>query len=148
MRKGFTLIEVMVAVMIISVVILGLLQLFANNTHIFFALDKKMQNNQYLSAFLASQKYGFEDKKTTMYDLLSDFDMQSDLKRELKNKKVDVIYQELEVIDLSEFQADKEDVNPEVAVAKETNSGMVFEMGKSILKFEDASVSLTRVKLQ
>ncbi|MBU1927967.1 prepilin-type N-terminal cleavage/methylation domain-containing protein, partial [bacterium] len=35
MRRGFTLIEVMVAVMIISVVILGLLQLFANNTHIF-----------------------------------------------------------------------------------------------------------------
>jgi prepilin-type N-terminal cleavage/methylation domain-containing protein len=148
MRKGFTLIEVMVAVMIISVVILGLLQLFANNTHIFFQLDKKMQNNQHLSVFLASQKYGFEDKKTTMYDLLSDFDMHSDLRRELKNKKVEVLYQELEVIDLREFQAEKEEQNPEVAAAKETNSGMVFEMGKSVLKFEDVSVSLTRVKLQ
>jgi prepilin-type N-terminal cleavage/methylation domain-containing protein len=148
MRRGFTLIEVMVAVMIISVVILGLLQLFANNTHIFFGLEKKVQNNQYLSAFLASQKYGFEDKKTTMYELLSDFDMNDDLRRQLKEQKVEVLYQELEVIDLSEFQADKEDVNPDAQVAKETNSGMVFEMGKSILKFEDASVSLTRVKLQ
>jgi hypothetical protein len=25
---------------------------------------------------------------------------------------------------------------------------MIFEMGKSVLKFEDGSVSLTRVKLQ
>ncbi|MBA3026573.1 MAG: type II secretion system protein [Sulfurimonas sp.] len=148
MRKGFTLIEVMVAVMIVSVVILGLLQLFANNTHIFFGLEKKMQNNQYLSAFLASQKYGFEDKKTTLYELFSDFEMNDDLRRQLKNKKVEVVYQELEVIDLSEFQAEKEETNPEVEAAKETNSGMVFEMGKSVLKFEDVSVSLTRVKLQ
>jgi prepilin-type N-terminal cleavage/methylation domain-containing protein len=148
MRKGFTLVEVMVAVMIISVVILGLLQLFANNTHIFFQLDKKVQNNQYLSAFLASQKYGFEDKKTTMYELLSDFDVNDDLRRQLKEQKVEVLYQELEVIDLSEFQTQTQTPGQEVEAAQESNSGMVFEMGKSILKFEDASVSLTRVKLQ
>lgn len=148
MRKGFTLIEVMVAVMIISVVILGLLQLFANNTHIFFGLDKKVHYNQYLSAFLASQKYGFEEKKTTMHELLSDFDINDDLRRQLKEIKVNVIYQELEVIDLSEFQASNEASDPEVKAAKETNSGMIFEMGKSVLKFEDVSISLTRIKLQ
>lgn len=151
MRKGFTLIEVMVAVMIISVVILGLLQLFANNTHIFFQLDKKVEYNQYLSVFLANQKYGFEDKKTNMYELLSDFDVNDDLRRQLKEQKVEVMYQELEVIDLGEFQAQKEETNEEVersGETKETKSEMIFEMGKSVLKFEDGSVSLTRVKLQ
>lgn len=138
MRKGFTLIEVMVAVMIISVVILGLVQLFANNTHIFFQLDKKVHHNHYLSVLFATQEYGFKDKTTTMYELLSDFEMEDDLKHSLKNMKVDVLYQELEVVDLRKFQTQKEEIK----------SDMVFEIGKSILKFEETSVSLMRIKLQ
>ena len=40
-RGGFTLIEVMVSVVIISSVILALLELISNNVHIFSIIDKK-----------------------------------------------------------------------------------------------------------
>jgi len=129
MRKGFTLIEVMIAGMIISVVILGLIRLFANNTHAFMQLDKKVHRNHYLSTLFAMQKYGFEEKTTTMHELLNEFEVEDDLRRELKNIRVDLAYQKLEVVDLKK-------------------PDMVFEIGKSILKFDDTSLSLMRVKLQ
>ncbi|MGB3961484.1 MAG: type II secretion system protein, partial [Sulfurimonas sp.] len=102
-RHAFTLIEVMVAVMLVSVVIMALLQLFANNTHIFSSLEKKSQTNQYLSFLVTNPQYGFEDKRGTLYDVVSDFDLQDELRHELKNIKAELVYKELEVIDLKEF---------------------------------------------
>ncbi len=140
-RNAFTLIEVMVSVVIISVVIMAMLELFANNTHIFSNLDSKSQKNQYVSFLIANQEYGFEDKKRTLYDLVRDFDLESDLRRELKAQKIEIIYQELESIDMQESQ--------EVEDEEETpSSSMVFEIGKSIIKLPDSSSSLLRVKLE
>ena len=134
-RTAFTLIEVMVSVLIISTVILALLELFSNNSHIFSNLSKKSQTTQYMSFIIANDEYGFEDKKLTLYDMVSEFDIESDLRRELKSKKIHIIYQELDRIDMSE----SEDNNTE-------GSGMVFEIGKSVLKSDESSVSLIRIK--
>ena len=42
-------------------------------------------------------------------DLVSDFDVESDLRRELKKVKVDLIYQMVEQIDMSEFEESDEE---------------------------------------
>ena len=110
-RGGFTLIEVMVSVVIISTVIMALLELISNSSHIFSNLDKKSQSNQYISLIIANKDYGHEDKKATMYDLVRDFDIESDLRRELKSQKIKVLYQELESIDMGESDETDEEEN-------------------------------------
>lgn len=154
-RKAFTLIEVMVAVVIISIVILTLLQMFANNTHIFLSLKKKTQINQYSSFFVANSERGFEDDDTTLYRLIEEFQLEDELRRKLKEDKIKVIYQEIETIDMSEFQDIEEEEESEVGEEeaqeeedKESNSNLVFEIGKTILKDDESSVSLLRLRLQ
>ncbi|MEN8303566.1 MAG: prepilin-type N-terminal cleavage/methylation domain-containing protein [Campylobacterota bacterium] len=137
MRKGFTLVEVMIAVVIISVVISALLEIYANSAYTFLKLDKKSAANQYLSFVVDNRDYGLENKNATLHDLLKDFDIDDDLKKELKSVKVKIIYQKLQSIDLS----DREEL-------KDTDSQVVFEIGKTILKLNDSSSSILRVNLQ
>jgi len=144
MRKAFTLIEVMIAVVIISVVIAALIQMFANNTHIFASLSAKSKINSYVSLFVANNEYGLRDKELTLYDLTRDFRLESKLNQELRDTKVKIIYKDLDSIDMSEFEEDSElDQESEPQV----NSGLVFEIGRSTLKMDDSSVSLLRISM-
>ncbi len=136
MRKGFTLLEVMVAVLIISVVIIGLLQMKGNGAHIFSSLTHKLEINQYLSFLISNNYYGFEKKSITADRLLSDFDLEKDLRQDLKKIKLNLVYQELDSIDLAEQDDDNQ------------SSTMVLERGNTILKTQTASVSLPRIRLQ
>jgi len=138
-KNAFTLIEVMVAVMIISVVILALIQMYANNTHLFSSMKKQTKTNQYSSLLISNDNYGYEDKNINLNDLVSDFDLENSLRRELKETKVKVIYTELETIDISEQDSDDENgVSPSLA----------FEIGKSILQTEDSSTALMRFRIR
>ncbi|MEA1983375.1 MAG: type II secretion system protein, partial [Campylobacterota bacterium] len=66
-RRAFTLIEVMVAVMIVSIVIAALLQMRGDTSNKLFQLKEMMQTNQYNSFLLSnSEKYAFEDSKIDM----------------------------------------------------------------------------------
>lgn len=136
MRKAFTLLEVMVAVLIISIVIMALLQMRGHSAHIFSSLTQKLEINQYLSFLVSNDDYGFEQDSLTADRLLKDFDVERGLRQNLKKVKIDLIYQELESIDLDE----QDDDNP--------SSGMIFETGKTILKTDRSSVSLPRIRLQ
>jgi len=140
-QKGFTLIEVMVAVMILSVVITALLQLKANNTHLFQTLEKKSLNIDALS-LLNGKTYGFEKERVSLNLMLDRFDMDDKLLRELKGNSATLFYQELESIDLSEYdQSDEEDTNA-------TNATMKLMVGKTIMKFHNNSFALLRIRLQ
>ncbi len=143
LKNAFTLIEVLVAVMIISVVIMALIQMYANNTHIFSSLKQQTKINQYSSLLIANDEYGFEKKSININDLLGEFDLQDDLRRELKNIKVEIIYKELEQIDMSE-----QDINDENAKDIEVNSNMIIEIGQSIIKTNESSTSLLRLRVQ
>jgi len=138
-KEAFTLIEVMVAVMIISVVIMALIQMYANNTHLFLSLKKQTKVNQYASLLIANEKYGWESDETNLYELVDGFNVEDDLRRELKNIKVKLLYQELQTLDMSE-----EDVYEEGA----ENSNVVFEIGKSVIQSIDSSTAMIRFKIQ
>ena len=138
-KGAFTLIEVMIAVMIISVVIMALVKMYANNTHIFMSLQKQVKTNQYASFLIGHKDYGYEDKSISMYELVRDFNLHDDLRRKLKDIKVKVVYMELDRIDLSDSATED--------LENETASELVLEVGKTILKTESSSSSLMRFKL-
>lgn len=144
-HSAFTLIEVMVAVMIVSVVIGALLQMQGNTSSKFFQIKKIMQSSQYGSFLLSvSEKHGFEDSSSDIKTLLDDFELESDLRRKLKAMKIDIEYEELQVIDTNEILGEN-DQNEQESTA---GSGVTFEIGKTLLKMEESSIELIRVRLQ
>jgi prepilin-type N-terminal cleavage/methylation domain-containing protein len=146
-RNAFTLIEVMVAVMIVSVVIAALLQMKGNTNHKFIQLKKIVTENQY-NTFLISvdDKYSFETSNIDLYRLVDNFDLENDLRRKLKSIKTKVSYEKLYVFDSGDFNDDSEDEEGEEG----ENGGIdiIFEIGKTSLKSEEFSLSLMRVKIQ
>jgi len=140
MRKAFTLIEVMVAVLIVSVVIMALLQMRGNSTHMFLNIGKKSKISQYSSFLISNSDYGFDNKIVSLDKLLDDFELENDLRRRVKQSRVELIYQKLETLDMS----DNDDGDAKEAV----NSNLVFEVGKTILKTDTSSTGLFRLRVQ
>ena len=138
-RNAFTLIEVMIAVMIISVVIMALLQMYANNTHIFSSMKQQTKINQYSSFLISNENYGFGDKNIYLHALVRDFDLEDDLRRELKEIKIKMLYKELKTIDISD-QSNDEDI--------EASSGLVLEIGESTIQTDDGSTALLRFRIR
>jgi len=149
-KSAFTLIEVMVAVMIISVVIMALIKMYSNNTHLFSIMKKQVQTNQYSSLLIANEEYGFLNKNIRMYDLVKDFDLEFKLRRELKDMKAKIIYQELESIDLSESSGEESESESEdyQQNENEASSGLVLEMGNSVIKMKNASNAILRLRIK
>ncbi len=129
----------MVAVMIISVVIMALLQMYANNTHIFSSMKQQTKINQYSSFLISNENYGFRDKNIYLHALVRDFDLEDDLRRKLKETKIKMLYKELETIDIGDESSD-EDV--------ESSSGLVLEIGESIIQTDDGSSALIRFRIR
>ena len=135
-RRAFTLIEVMIAVMIISVVILALLRMYSNDTYLFASYKKESHVNDYASFLVENSDYGLENKNIYLYDLVSEFDMEDNLRRKLKAQKAEVIYKVVKNIDLSD------DTNT-------TAPQMSLEIGQSVLRLDKGtSAALLRLQLQ
>jgi len=150
-KSAFTLIEVMIAVMIISIVIAALLEMQGNTNFKFIQIKKMMHTSQYNSFLLSHNgNYGFEDEKLDMKRLVDNFDLESDLRRQLKALKVEIIYEELSTIDTSEFEdgGAEEDENGEEIEQQNSSTGIIFEIGKSILKTKEFDTHLIRVRVQ
>jgi len=155
-KSAFTLIEVMVSVMIISVVVASLLQMNANNTNIFKNLKSQKENDQYLTLLIDNKKYGFEnDEHIPLYRLVENFNLDDDFRRELKDKEIDIKYQKLDSIDFNEFSLSDSNLtqefdyeNEDDQTDKEVNSFFIFEIGKTIIKQKDSSVALLRIRVQ
>ena len=147
-RNAFTLIEVMVAVMIVSVVIAALLQMKGNTNHKFIQLKKIVTENQY-NTFLISvdDKYSFETSNIDLYRLVDNFDLENDLRRKLKSIKTKVSYEKLYVFDSGDFNDDSEE-DEEGEEGENGGIDIIFEIGKTSLESEEFSLSLMRVKIQ
>ncbi len=153
-RNAFTLIEVMVAVVIVSIVIAALLEMQGNTHFKFLQIKEMMQANQYTS-FLLSQgaNYGFEEDSLDMKRLVDDFDMESDLRRKLSSMKAKITYEELTVIDTNEFIEGNDANSSEGDDTQETqtaSTGIILEIGKTMLKSEKENIDehLIRVRVQ
>lgn len=121
--------------MIISVVILAMVQMYSNNTFLFDSYKKHAKISQYSSFLIANEEYGYESKNVTLYDLVNEFDMENDLRRKLKQQKVELNYKVLKNIDLSEE-------------SNESAPQMSLEIGESVLRSNKNSVALMRLQLR
>lgn len=137
--------EVMVAVVIVSIVIAALLQLQGNTTHKFFGIKDMMRINQYNSFLLSvSDKYGFESSNIDMKRLVDEFELESDLRRRLKSMKLKVEYEELISRDMSKFDDSAESDE----ASENSSSSLVFEIGKTSLSTKEFNTHLIRVRIQ
>jgi prepilin-type N-terminal cleavage/methylation domain-containing protein len=132
-RAGFTLIEVMVAVMIISVVIGAILEMRGNISHKIFALEKITQVSQYDTLLLQQKEYAREKSNISAKTLVEDFELERDLRRELSGIKLHIDYLQLKTIDTSKF---------------DESSTLVFEIGKTDVKSDNYSSSIVRIGIQ
>ena len=152
--KAFTLIEVMVSVMIISVVISALLQLFATNAHTFASVEAKIQHTNRTSLILGSKIYGYEKKSVDLAELVKDFNIDDTLRRKLKKEKIKIIYTEVTTIDFddaAESISEAEDVpegEDEGVITDASAAASSLEVGKTTVKLNGESSAFLRVKLQ
>jgi len=152
--KGFTLIEVLVSVMIISVVIGALLQLFATNSHSFSSIQEKILQTHKTSLLLGSKVYGYENKSVDLAELVKDFNIDDDLRRQLKQEKISIVYTEVTSVDFDDAaesvaEIKKDDNINNEAIQTETGTATnSLEVGRTTFKLADQSSSFLRVKLQ
>jgi prepilin-type N-terminal cleavage/methylation domain-containing protein len=150
MRKGFTLIEVMVSVVIITVVIAAMLQLFSNNSHFFSQFKTKMDLAWSSTLLLYQDKIGFEDDEIALEDLLKKYNIDDEFRRDVKDMKAHIKYQKISTIDTSEIDMN-ESIEESLAQndrSLENSDGVVFEIGKTSFKIGDQSNSFLRLKLE
>jgi prepilin-type N-terminal cleavage/methylation domain-containing protein len=150
---GFTLLEVLVAVMIIAVVIGSLIQLFANNSNTFASIPQRILHTNTTSLLLGNEVYGFQKDKTDLAELVKDFKIDDDLRRKLKNIKAEIIYSEVTTIDfgdasesIAEEASSKTGGETLVKDAADVSNSM--EIGRTTLKIKDQSSSFIRIKFQ
>ncbi len=153
--SGFTLIEVLVAVMIIAVVIGALIQLFATNSHTFSSVHQKILHTNRTTLLLGSQLYGYENKKVSLAELVKDFNIDDDLRRLLKKERVQVLYTEVTSIDfgdaaeaISEVEASENSSDEEALVSQAAEATNALEVGRTTMKINGESSSFLRVKFQ
>ena len=148
----------MVSVMIISVVVASLLKLFSNNTHMIASLDGKLDASMYASLFSGEidgvgSEFGFENDEYYLSDLIKDFNVEDDLRRQLKEKKAKIIYQVLQQIDAAEMQDSLEEsedaLNDDGTIdERQGSNAATLELGKTIVKLPSGeSSSFLRIRL-
>ncbi len=140
--------------MIISVVISALLQLFANNSHTFSSVHQKILQTNMSSLLLGNEIYGYEDKKMDLSELVKDFNINDDLRRKLKDKKIEIIYTEVTSLNfddaaesLAEAEGESGD-NDEGLVTETSEVANSLEIGRTTIKIDNESSSFLRVKFQ
>jgi len=126
-KKAFTLIEVMVAVMIVSVVIAALFKLRGDTNHLFSNLQKRERQNGIATFLLWNRDYGLQKSDTNLFRLVDNFDMDDDLRRELKSLKTEIIYKRVETLELD---------------------SLTLEIGKTNLHSKAFDIYLDRVTLR
>jgi len=128
-KNAFTLIEVLVSVMIISVVIMALITMHSNTTHLYERLKQNIKINQIETFFISVYDHGFNKESIYVYDILQDFKVDDDLRRKLKNIKVEISYKKMNL-----FKTD--------------TAQDIFELGHTTIKLNNQKISLIRIKSQ
>jgi len=147
MRKGFTLLEVMISVMIISLVIGVLLQLYSNNTRLFSSMRGHSELCMRSSLLIGNSAYGYEDKKINLAELVRDFEINDELRKKLKKYEAKITY--TQVKDLSEAtQKPDESVEAYIPESEEGLKKRSMEIGRSSFEMYEFQTAYLRLKLQ
>jgi prepilin-type N-terminal cleavage/methylation domain-containing protein len=147
-HSGFSLIEVMVSVIIISTVIAALLQLFANNTHTLGSIEQRVDDATRSTLLLGIGDLGFEKKSTTLDTLVEAFEIDDDLRRRLKSERIELRYRaDMQLGDNFMQASEPTDENGEL-IETAAEDAFVLEIGSTSLTIDEHQTSLMRMRLQ
>ena len=104
MRRAFTLIEVLVAVVIATIVGAALLRMSSNYLGIFGKMEKKERSSEILSLIAVHADKRFDKSTKSLYDILDNsYDIKNDdLRKRLKDTKVEYKEHLVDTITLGE----------------------------------------------
>jgi len=147
MRKGFTLLEVMISVMIISLVIGVLLQLYSNNTRLFSSMRGHSELCMRSSLLIGNSEYGYENKKVNLAQLVREFNINDALRQKLKKYEAKITY--THVKELNEgIQKIDATVEHLISESEEGLKKHSMEIGRSSFEMDEFQTAYLRLKLQ
>ena len=147
MRKGFTLLEVMISIMIISLVIGVLLQLYSNNTRLFNSMRGHSELCMRSSLLIGNDTYGYENKTVNLAELVRDFEINDDLRQKLKKYKAKITYTQVKELSQESKKIDKA-VDPYLVDSTEGLKERSMEIGRSSFEMDEFQTAYLRLKLQ
>jgi len=151
---GFTLIEVMVAVIIVAVVIGAMLRLFATNTHLLGGIEPRFDAALQGTLLLGIGDTGFEKHDDTLYSLVETFNVDDDLRRRLKAVTLTLRYEELQRFDSASFATptatagSAEETEASFETKDAETGDVALEIGATTAVIGGESLRLIRMRLQ
>ena len=136
-RRAFTLIEVLVAVMIVFIVIAAMLELAGESSLLFKNLYKKSKALEHLS-MLRQSRYAKESGNVNLALLLTRFMLDDTTRRVLKQDSVKITYKEVHHLELPNIFAHTDTPDAEQ---------IRFLFSSNGVETEGVHVSLMRVSL-
>jgi len=141
-RHAFTLIEVMIAAMLISVVGLSLLQMHQNSTEISRKMQKKFKHSDWPLIAVFESKLEKITKNTYFDTLVKPFNIDEDTVRKSLKHKVKINTELVERIDASDISEMIEDQSSEL---KPIFEGFRLEVYKQNIQMEHETYSVYRM---
>jgi len=139
--------EVMIAVMVISIVIGVLLQLFSNNTTLFSSMRGHSELCMRSSLLIGNNSYGYENEKVSLAELVQEFDIDDALRRKLEKYKAEITYTQVKTLDTEEVKVD-EDLESYIDENLEGEQERSMEIGRSSFQMNEFQTAYLRLKLQ
>ena len=147
MRKGFSLLEVMISVMIITLVIGVLLQLYSNNTRLFSSMRGHSELCMRSSLLIGNSEYGYEDKEVSLAELVHNFNVDDDLRQKLKKYKAKVTYTPVKELNTKQTRTDEE-LDPYITEESQGLKERSMEIGRSSFEMDEFQTAYLRLKLR
>lgn len=147
MRRGFTLLEVMISVMIISLVIGVLLQLYSNNTRLFSSMRGHSELCMRSSLLIGNNEYGYEDKKINLAELVREFEINDELRQKLKKYEAKVTYTHVKELREATQEID-ETVEHFMSQSEEGLKKRSMEIGRSSFEMDEFQTAYLRLRLK
>lgn len=149
MRKAFTLVEVLVAAGIISIVGLALLQSHSTNTKLINRMSTQYHIKEEFSLVLLNANVNYSGSTKTIYDFVSQkFSIDNDdIRKWLKSRRLSYKDKEFSTIKLTD--ADMEEITSQVEGLDDSNlPDLVFVINRVKSNTKDGSAQGFKVKLQ
>lgn len=145
MRQAFTLVEVLVAVAIISVVGLALLSMKQNHTYLFAKSYDKKEATSILNIVALNSKSSTTDQKADLYAQVNAIKeiKDDDLISYFKEREYEYKQSEASIIDFAEIEAESDEDTTE----EQEENPYILEITKEEVYTDKAGAYLYRIRL-